>query len=416
MPSFDDFKLNKQILQAVCNCGYAIPTPIQVKAIPLILNGHNVLGISQTGTGKTAAYVLPLLMKLKCTNNDNPRALILVPSKELAMQIAACIKNLSKYTDLQVVCLYGGLGTKAQLEQLNKGKDIVVSTPGALLNTHKANKISLRSIKTFILDEADKMFDMGFWPQIKNILELLPCKKQNLLFSATMSKNVLVMTEDFLEFPEKAIISPQATAANTINQLIYYVPNISTKANLLIHILTNEIDFSKVIIFANTRYSATSVAKHLQRKNISNVGVLHANKCQNTRINTVNSFTNGNLKILVTTDVFSRGIDIDCISHVINFEVPLVYSEYVHRIGRTGRANNAGCSITLCTEAEKYHIKNIEKLISQKIDVLPFPNIVEVVESSAEEKKATARLLDFQRQKIDPTYKGAFHRKKITPR
>ncbi|MCG8341126.1 MAG: DEAD/DEAH box helicase [Cytophagales bacterium] len=409
---FESFKLNKQLIQAIQDLHYSTPTLIQRKAIPLILGGHDVIGIAQTGTGKTAAYLLPLLMKIKYASGEHPRALILVPSKELVLQIAQCIEVLAKYTDIRHTCIYGGVGAKKQIEVVQQGIDILVATPGRFLDLYKRGVVYVRGIKSLVLDEADKMLDMGFLPQIRNILEVIPTKRQNLLFSATMPDKVAQLSAEFLEFPEKVIITPQATPVKSVTQQLYYVPNLKTKATLLALLLEDTTTFHKVMVFTKMRKTAEDIAKFLERKTEGGVRIIHANKGQNTRINALHTFKEGKVRILVATDVAARGIDISQVSHVINFEVPIIYEEYVHRIGRTGRAQYTGEAITFANEAEKYHIHQIERLIRQKIPVVPLPPTLPIAPTSFEEKQAIAREVDWQRQKEVPGYQGAFHEKK----
>ncbi len=411
--SFEDFKFNRQILNAITDAGYTEPTPIQQKAIPPILNGQDVMGIAQTGTGKTAAYVLPLIMKLKYAQGENPRALIISPTRELAMQIEENIKTFSAYTDLRTIVLYGGLGPKTQIEQVNKGVDIIVATPGRFMDIYLAGHIITKTIQTLVLDEADKMMDMGFMPQVNKILEVVPVKRQNLLFSATMSPKVHELSSNFLEFPTVIEVTPQATPAQTVKQELYHVPNIKTKINLLKTLLDVENDISKLIIFCKTRSAAEDVYKFLSRKfGEAQVKVLHANKGQNTRINSINSFKNDEVKILVATDVASRGIDVSDVSHVINFDVPVVIEDYVHRIGRTGRAYQSGTAITFCSPSEEYYINKIEKLIRQAIPVMDVPADVFIEATSYEEKQDQAKEIDMQKRRENPDFKGAFHEKK----
>lgn len=411
--TFEDLNFNRQILNAVNDAGYTEATPIQQKAIPPAMNGQDVLGIAQTGTGKTAAYVLPVIMRLKYAQGDSPRALIIAPTRELAMQIEENIKLFAKYTDLRVVVLYGGLGPKTQIEQVSKGVDIIVATPGRFMDIYLAGHIITKTLQVLILDEADKMMDMGFMPQINRILEVVPRKRQNLLFSATMSDKVQQLAGNFLEFPTVIEVTPQATPAQTVIQKLYHVPNIKTKINLLKVLLAGPDNISKLMIFCKTRTTAEDVYKFLARKfSEEEVKVLHANKGQNTRINSINAFKNDEVKILVATDVASRGIDVSDISHVVNFDVPFVIEDYVHRIGRTGRALQSGEAITFCTPAEEYYIKKIEKLIRQTIPVLPLPGDVFVEETPYEERQDQAKEIDLQKRKEDPDFKGAFHEKK----
>ncbi|QQL48410.1 DEAD/DEAH box helicase [Mucilaginibacter ginkgonis] len=412
--AFEDFKFNRQVLNAITDAGYTEATPIQQKAIPPILNGQDVMGVAQTGTGKTAAYVLPMIMRLKYAQGEHARALVIAPTRELAIQIEENVKTFSAYTDLRTVILYGGLGPKTQIEQLNKGVDIIVATPGRYLDLYLAGHIQTKPLQVLVLDEADKMMDMGFMPQINRILEVVPRKRQNLLFSATMSDKVQQLSANFLEFPTMIEVTPQATPAATVTQSVYVVPGVKTKINLLRWILDNTEDIKKMIIFCKTRVSAEDVYKFLVRKyDDTQVKVLHANKGQNTRINSINSFKNDEVKILVATDVVARGIDVNDVSHVINFDVPVVIEDYVHRIGRTGRALNLGEAITFCNPAENYYLQKIQKLIRQTIEVKQMPEDVFVEAISYDERQAQAREIDMQKRKENPDFKGAFHEKKL---
>ena len=411
--SFEDFKLNRQLLNAVEDLQFDIPTPIQMQAIPLVLAGHDVMGIAQTGTGKTAAYVLPLLMKVKYSQGHDPRALILAPTRELVLQIEDNIKALGKYTDLKVVALYGGIGPKTQIEQLGQGTDLVVATPGRLMDIYLAGELILKDIKTLVLDEADKMMDMGFMPQLRKILEVIPVKRQNLLFSATMPPKVVTLSEEFLEFPEVAEVAPQATAVETVRQELYEVPNLKTKINFLAYLLGKP-RLERVIVFTRTKATADNVFKYIDRKGLGPARVIHSNKGQNSRINAINAFKEGELRVLVSTDVSARGIDVSMVSHVINFDVPIVYEDYVHRIGRTGRARQEGVAITFADAAEMYHVGKIEKVIREPIPLKKMPTPVEVVKTEKQEQIEIERQIDMFKRREDPTFKGAFHEKKKT--
>jgi ATP-dependent RNA helicase RhlE len=413
MPSFEDFKLNRQILNAIADAGYTDPTPIQQKAITPVLSGQDVMGIAQTGTGKTAAYVLPMLMKLKYAQGTDIRALILAPTRELAMQIEVNIKQFAKYTDLRTVVIYGGLGPKTQIANIAAGLDILVATPGRFLDLYLEGHISTKSLQFLVIDEADKMMDMGFIGSIHRILEVVPRKRQNLLFSATMSELVRKISGDFLKFPTVVEVDEQATPAETVKQLLYYVPNLKTKINLLQHLLKNVEEFHKIMIFCKTKTVADNIYSFLKRRHgEEQVKVIHANKGQNTRINSIGAFKEGSVRILVATDVASRGIDVTNVSHVINFDVPIIIEDYVHRIGRTGRALQSGDAITFCNEAERYYINKIEKLIRQQIPVAQIPDEVFVEETPYDERQDIAREIDMQLRKEDPEFKGAFHEKK----
>ncbi|QSE97880.1 DEAD/DEAH box helicase [Fulvivirga lutea] len=412
--NFDDFKLNRQLLNAVEEAGFTEPTPIQIKAIPLALSGHDVIGLAQTGTGKTAAYLLPLLMKVKYAQGEHPRALILAPTRELILQIEENIQLLSKYTDLRFVSLYGGVGPKTQIEEIQKGVDIIITTPGRFLDIYLKGELVTKLLKTLIIDEADKMMDMGFMPQIRRILEVIPVKRQNLLFSATMSPFVKTLCEEFLEFPEMVEVTPEQMTVETVDQVLYEVPNLKSKINFLEHILKDD-SYSRVIVFTKTKSTADNVFKYLERKKMGPLRVIHSNKGQNSRINAMNEFKEGKLRILVSTDISARGIDVSMVSHVINFDVPLIYEDYVHRIGRTGRAKNLGIAITFANKAEMYHIKKIEELINQPIPRKKVPSEIKMEQTPREENIEIEREIDMFKRREDPDYKGAFHDKKDKP-
>lgn len=412
MQSFEDFNFNKQILTAIQEAGFTEPSPIQEKLIPLAMAGQDLMGIAPTGTGKTAAYVLPILMKLRYAQEDYPRALILAPTRELAMQIADVIKQLASHTGLRHAVIYGGLGPKTQIEQIKKGIDILVATPGRLLDLYLEGHLVLKKVNFLVIDEADKMMDMGFIGSLHRILEVIPRKRQNLLLSATMSDLVHKIAGDFMKFPTTVEIEQQATPAILVNQQLYFVPNRKTKINLMMTLLTDEENMNRVLIFCRTKETANQLHSFLARRlGEANVRVIHGNKGQHTRINTINKFKEGGLRILVATDVSARGIDVTNVSHVFNFDVPIIYEDYVHRIGRTGRANQTGEAITFCTESEQYHLKKIEKLIRKKIPVLSIPLGVFIEETAYDEKQDMAKEIDRQKRKEDPEFMGAFHEK-----
>lgn len=413
--SFEQFKLNRQLLNAIEEAGYTEPTPIQEQAIPVALAGQDILGIAQTGTGKTAAYTLPLLMRIKFAQGQHPRALIMAPTRELAMQISEAITQLSKYTDIRTVVLYGGVGPKTQIEALRKGVDIIVATPGRFMDLYFQEEIVVKHLNAMVLDEADKMMDMGFMPQIRKLLEIIPRKRQNMLFSATFSGKVENLSHEFLEFPTRIEVTPQATAAEMVTQSLYEVSNFRTKINLLSYLLEDKENLTRVLVFTRSREVAGLVHQNLLNNRVvpeAELRVIHANKGQNTRINAMEAFREGNIRVMVATDVVARGIDITEVSHVINFDVPLIYEDYVHRIGRTGRANTVGNAITFMTIADEYHIRKIEAMIRTEIPRAKFPEEVNEAETPFQERQDMLREIDNQRRKEDPTFKGAFHEKK----
>ncbi len=405
------FKLNKQLLNGIEEAGFAAPTEIQQKCIPLILGGQHIIGIAQTGTGKTAAYLLPILMQMKYAQGTAPRVLILGPTKELVVQLAEHATILAKYTDLRITAVYGGVGPKTQIETLRQGIDILVATPGRFMELYLKKEIPVKQLKTLVLDEADRMMDMGFMHQLRKIFEVIPSKRQNLLFSATFSAKVEKLSQEFLEFPVRVEVSPPATTATQVEQELYHVPNLKTKIHFLEYLLQDKEVYNRVMVFTRTKESADSVFKFIDRKSLGPARVIHSNKGQNSRINAVNEFKAGQLRVLVSTDVASRGIDVIKVSHVINFDVPNLIEDYVHRIGRTGRAFQDGKAITLVTKAEEYYIKKIEKLIREKIPVKPLPPEIEVEDTPFAEAQIMAREIDRQKRLEDPDFKGAFHEK-----
>lgn len=411
MNDFSELGLNRQLLNAIDDLGYQEPTKIQVKAIPKILNGQHVIGIAPTGTGKTASYVLPILKKLNYAQGDNPRCVIFLPTHELVYQVYQNLSDLGKYTDLRFVKVFGGGGIKAQREALKEGCDIIIATPGRFMDLYSTGYIHLKSVNTMVLDEADKMMDMGFMPQLNQILEVVPKKKQNLLFSATFHKNIEKLSEDFLEFPVKIEVKHEFKTVDTVEQFLYKTPNYSTKSNLLLKLLEDE-SLSRVLIFTRTKETAANLHKFLERKNVGEWSVIHANKGQNTRINAFHNFQEGTLRGIVATDVVARGIDISEVSHVINFEIPVMYSEYIHRIGRTGRAKKEGVSITFSSPVEEFHVRKIEEMIGKEIPLLEIPEDVDIAATSKEEARNYAREIDRLKKKEDPSYQGAFHERK----
>ena len=413
MNSFNDFKLNRQLLNAVSELGYEIPTAIQQKAIPVVLGGQDVIGIAQTGTGKTAAYLLPILRLLNYAQEDSPRALILVPTRELSIQVGNALKDLTKYTDLRYAVVFGGQGAKEQIAAVAAGIDLLVASPGRFLDLYLAGHIQTKKIKYLVLDEAERLMDKSFISQFHRILEVVPRKRQNLLFSATMSDLVKKIAGDFMAFPIEINIAPEVRTAETVSQVVYELPNIKSKINLLNYLFRDEI-YKKVIVFCKTKAIASDIGKYMERVyGIDHVRIIHGNKTQQTRINAMQAFREDEqLRFLITTDLASRGLDIPDVSHVINFDVPIIYEDYVHRIGRTGRAFKTGASLTFVTPADEYHIEKIQALIKQKIEKVLLPDGVEVVTTPYEERQDMLREIDRQKRKENPDFKGAFHEKK----
>lgn len=412
MKSFQELGVSKSILKALDEIGFEHPTPIQEKAIPAIKSGKDVLGIAQTGTGKTAAYLMPIFGKLVKAEGDDPRAIILVPTRELSIQVGEDMNELLPYSNLRSAAVFGGVGWTKHAELIAPGVDVLVATPGRLWDLYKAGALSFKKVRTLVIDEADRMLDMGFMPQIRKFLEVLPVKRQNLLFSATFPEKVEEMSHEFLDFPQRVEVAPSATPAEKVAQYYYPVQNYRTKLNLISHLLQDSETFKRVIVFCRTKEIAEGVYKVIKRKSEGEVRVLHSNKGQSSRINAINAFKEGEVRVLISTDVSARGIDVSQISHVINFEMPSSYEDYVHRIGRTARANEKGTAISFIGEDEIFHKERIEELMRSEIEALDIPEAVEVIPISKKERLAQLREIDRQKRESDPDFKGAFHEKK----
>ena len=369
--TFNELDLIAPILNALDNLGYTNPTPIQEQAIPIILSGNDIMGCAQTGTGKTAAFAIPILQNL--TNNPRPdgkrkiRSLILTPTRELAIQIEENIKEYGRNLDQRHAVIFGGVSQVKQVNQLKNGVDILVATPGRLLDLQQQGCIDLRHLEIFVLDEADRMLDMGFIHDVKKIIKLIPSKRQTLFFSATMPKEIKTLASTILTNPKQVIVTPVSSTAETISQELYYVST-SEKKNLLLHVLDQQ-NVPSVLVFSRTKHGADRIVKILAKANIT-AAAIHGNKSQNQRQNALNGFKTNQLKVLVATDIAARGIDIDELALVINYDVPNVAETYVHRIGRTGRAGASGKAISFCDQEERAYIKDIQKLIGLQIPVV----------------------------------------------
>lgn len=367
--NFTDLNLIEPIAKAIQEQGYTNPTPIQERSIPEILEGRDFLGCAQTGTGKTAAFSIPILQNLSKnkTSNNHIKALILTPTRELAIQIEENINAYSKYLPLKQLVIFGGVKQGNQETALKRGVDILVATPGRLLDFIAQGIISLKNLEIFVLDEADRMLDMGFVHDVKRIIKLLPQKRQTLFFSATMPGEIQKLANSILNNPVKVEVTPVSSTADTITQSVYFVEK-ENKLNLLSHILKNDISDS-VLVFSRTKHGADKISRKLQKDEIS-AEAIHGNKSQNARQNALNNFKSGKTRVLVATDIAARGIDIDELKFVINFELSDVSETYVHRIGRTGRAGAEGNSISFVDGLDLLNLKNTEKLIGKKIPVV----------------------------------------------
>lgn len=377
--TFADLNLSTPLFNALNDQGITHPTPIQERAFSAMMAGNDVVGIAQTGTGKTIAYLLPCLRLWKFSKDKLPQTLILVPTRELVVQVVEEINKLTTYMNIVAVGVYGGANIRTQKDAIYKGLDILVATPGRLLDLALDGTLKTKTIKRLVIDEVDEMLSLGFRPQLERIFDVLPPKRQNLMFSATLSDEVDALITNYFRTPLRIEAAPTGSPLENINQVAYQVPNHNTKLNLLNHILGLE-GMERVLLFAGSRKLADKLYEHLESEFPGEAGVIHSNKAQNTRFRAVENFAEGKQRILIATDILSRGIDITGVSHVINFDVPDVMENYIHRIGRTGRAESKGDSITFIREKDSEMISQIEEYMNMEIPRLPLPDEVEISE------------------------------------
>ena len=387
MSTFQDLNLSNQLQYAIDDLGFSQPTQIQEKAFPVILSGKDMVGIAQTGTGKTFAYVLPLLRNLKFSKQANPRILVLVPTRELVLQIVEEIEKIASYMTVRVLGVYGGTNINTQKQAIVQGVDIIVATPGRLYDLALSRALKLKSIQKLVIDEVDIMLDLGFRFQLINIFEILPQRRQNIMFSATMTEDVDALINDYFLKPIHVSVAVSGTRLENISQQSYDVKNFYTKVNLLAHLLKDKETYKKVLVFVSNKKSADRLFEVIDEQFNSEVCVIHSNKTQNYRIRSIKQFDKGDNRILIATDVMARGLDLEEISHVINFDTPLFPENYIHRIGRTGRAEHEGKTILFSTEKEQEAKKAIEALMSYKIPVLDFPLEVEISQQLTPEER-----------------------------
>ena len=411
MNSFDQFNLKRHLKNAIDDLGFVTPTPIQQQSFSVVLSGKDLVGIAQTGTGKTLAYLLPLLEELKFSNDLNPRILILVPTRELVQQVVDQAEDLAKYMSVRVLGVYGGANINTQKIALSQGVDILVATPGRLYDLALAKAFHVKNIKKLIIDEVDVMLDLGFRAQLTNIMEIIPEKRQNIMFSATMTDHVEVMIDDFFTAPEKISIAVSGTPLENIDQEAYTVKNFYTKVNLLQYLLQDKERFEKVLVFVGEKRNADRLFNALYEEMGEDVAVIHSNKSQNYRFRSIEEFDAGQNRVLVTTDVMARGIDLEKITHVINFDTPKFPENYMHRIGRTGRAKQKGHAIIFSTEAELAYKKSIEELMNLTIPVTEFPSQVEISKELIPEERPKEIEINTG-SKIKASENEAFHEKK----
>ena len=383
--TFKELELIEPILKALDEVNYEIPTTIQEQAIPILLQGNDLLGCAQTGTGKTAAFSIPILQRLyKSDKRKGIRALILTPTRELAIQIGESFEEYGRYTGLKHTVIFGGVPQKPQVDALTRGVQILIATPGRLLDLQSQGFISLKSLEYFVLDEADRMLDMGFVHDIKRVLKLIPEKRQTLLFSATMPPEIEKLANTILSKPRKVEVTPVSSTVETIQQSVYFVEK-AEKKDLLLHLLKAP-DIESVLIFTRTKHGADKITRILNKNGIP-AEAIHGNKSQNARQRALTAFKAHALRVLIATDIAARGIDVDQLSHVINYELPNIPETYVHRIGRTGRAGHEGIAISFCESEELPYLKDIQKLIGLQIPVVKDHPFVTQVGSQAQATK-----------------------------
>jgi ATP-dependent RNA helicase RhlE len=411
--TFEELNLNKALISSLDDLGYIQPTPIQAKAFPIIMSGKDVIGIAQTGTGKTFAYLLPILRNLKYSEQKHPRVLIIVPTRELVLQIVKEIEKLSSYTSIRFLAVYGGTNIRTQKQLVYNGVDIIVATPGRLVDLALTGLLRLKDIKQLVIDEVDQMLSLGFRQQLLSFLETLPVKRQNLMFSATMNEEIEAVIEKYFYQPTKIEVTPHGTPLEKIVQLAYYVPNFNTKVNLLEYLLKNDDSLSKVLVFVSSKKLADELFDTMKLRFPKQVAVIHSNLAQTARINALKHFHEGSIRILVATDIVARGLDISDVTHVINFDTPETPEDYIHRIGRTGRANKAGTAITFINDTEQEFQVAIETMMNKAIPLDPLPKDVVISKMLTDDEMP--KMVDRIKQKKgkDTYVPGpAFHEKK----
>ncbi len=410
MSTFEKFNLPKSLQKAVDELGFVTPTPIQEKSFSVIMSGRDMMGIAQTGTGKTFAYLLPLLKLYKFTHTNTPKIVILVPTRELVVQVVEEVEKLTKYMSVKTLGIYGGVNINTQKKAVYEGVDILVGTPGRTMDLALDAVVRFDETQKLVIDEFDEMLNLGFRPQLTSLFAMMKPKRQNILFSATMTDEVDDLLNDYFDFPEEVTLAPSGTPLEKITQLTYNVPNFNTKVNLLKHLLENDESMSRILVFVNNKKISDMLFNRIEELFEGQFGVIHSNKSQNYRLSTMAEFQEGNLRGLITTDVMARGLDISNITHVINFELPEEPELYMHRIGRTGRADATGTAISFVTPREEEFKIATELLMDQELEIADFPEEVEISEKLIEaEKDKLPRKFLLKKPKLEG--EGAFHEK-----
>lgn len=410
MSTFEQFNLPKSVQKAIDELGFVTPTPIQEKSFSVIMSGRDMMGIAQTGTGKTFAYLLPLLKLYKFTPTNTPKIVVLVPTRELVVQVVDEIEKLTKYMSVKTLGIFGGVNINTQKKAVYEGVDILVGTPGRTMDLALDAVIRFDETQKLVIDEFDEMLNLGFRTQLTALLAMMKTKRQNILFSATMTDEVDAVLNDFFDFPEEVTLAASGTPLENITQITYNVPNFNTKVNLLKHLLETNENMERVLVFVNNKKISDMLHTRIEEHFEGQFGVIHSNKSQNYRLSTMAEFQEGNLRGLITTDIMARGLDISNISHVINFELPELPELYMHRIGRTGRADATGTAISFITPREEESKVEIEVLMNQELEIAEFPEEVEISVKLIEPEK-DKQPIKFLMKKQKLTGDGAFHEK-----
>ena len=410
MSTFEKFNLPKSVQKAIDELGFVTPTPIQEKSFSVIMSGRDMMGIAQTGTGKTFAYLLPLLKLYKFTPTNTPKIVILVPTRELVVQVVDEIEKLTKYMSVSTLGIFGGVNINTQKKAVYEGVDILVGTPGRMMDLALDAVVRFDETQKLVIDEFDEMLNLGFRTQLTALLAMMKTKRQNILFSATMTDEVDAVLNDFFDFPEEITLASSGTPLENITQITYNVPNFNTKVNLLKHLLETNESMERVLVFVNNKKISDMLHTRIEEYFEGQFGVIHSNKSQNYRLSTMAEFQEGNLRGLITTDIMARGLDISNISHVINFELPEFPELYMHRIGRTGRADATGTAISFITPREEEFKVEVEVLMNQELEIAEFPEEVEISAKLIEPEK-DKQPIKFLMKKVKLDGDGAFHDK-----
>jgi len=410
MSTFEKFNLPKSLQKAIDELGFVTPTPIQEKSFSVIMSGRDMMGIAQTGTGKTFAYLLPLLKLYKFTPTNTPKIVVLVPTRELVVQVVEEVEKLTKYMSVKTLGIFGGVNINTQKKAVYEGVDILVGTPGRTMDLALDAVVRFDETQKLVIDEFDEMLNLGFRAQLTALLAMMKTKRQNILFSATMTDEVDAVLNDFFDFPEEVTLAASGTPLEKITQITYNVPNFNTKVNLLKHLLATNESMERVLVFVNNKKISDMLHARIEEDFEGQFGVIHSNKSQNYRLSTMAEFQEGNLRGLITTDIMARGLDISNISHVINFELPEFPELYMHRIGRTGRADATGTAISFITPREEEFKVEVEVLMNQELEIADFPEEVEISVKLIEPEK-DRQPIKFLMKKPKLEGDGAFHEK-----